>query len=83
MPSQPFEENKANALFGLKMLYVLITLGGGLANMGDVLLAPAYAIAETSALAPAYEAVSFAPAETGGHSDVVAAAVNALQEAEL
>jgi glucokinase len=60
----------------------VIAIGGGLANMGDILLEPAYAVAKARAFAPAYEAVSFAPAELGGHSGVIGAAAYALQEAD-
>lgn len=61
----------------------VIAIGGGLADMGDILLGPAYAVAETRAFAPAYEAVRFAPAERGGHSGVIGAAAHALQEADV
>jgi glucokinase len=57
----------------------LIVIGGGLANIGDMLLGPAYEVAEERAFGPALRAVRLAPAELGRDSGVLGAAVFALQ----
>lgn len=52
----------------------LIVIGGGLANMGDMLLNPAYKEAQERAFKASYQAVRFARAELGGSSGVLGAA---------
>ena len=56
----------------------LIVIGGGLANMGDKLLAPAYRVAGERAFKAAYQAVRFTQAELGGDAGVLGAAALAL-----
>ncbi|MFQ5874760.1 MAG: ROK family protein, partial [Dehalococcoidia bacterium] len=58
----------------------LIVIGGGLSNMGDTLLGPAYRMAEERAFKEAYQAVRFVRAELGRNSGVLGAAAFALQE---
>lgn len=60
----------------------LIVIGGGLSNMGDMLLAPAYQVAENRAFKQSYGAVRFARAELGQNSGVLGVAVFALQQME-
>jgi len=60
----------------------LIVIGGGLSNIGDMLLEPAYRTAGERAFEPSYEAVRFAPAKLGRNSGVLGAAIFALQEAK-
>jgi len=58
----------------------LIVIGGGLSNIGDMLLEPAFKTAEKRAYKEAFQAVRFASAELGGNSGVMGAAAFALQE---
>jgi glucokinase len=58
----------------------VIAIGGGVSNMGEMLLGPAYAAAKERAFASAYEAVRFVPAQLGRNSGVLGAAAYALQE---
>lgn len=58
----------------------LIVIGGGLANMGDVLLSPAYEEAKRRSYPEAYRATRFAVAELGANSGVLGAAVYAQSE---
>lgn len=57
-----------------------IVIGGGLSNIGNMLLAPAFKVAGERAYREAYQAVRFAPAELGQDSGVLGATVFALQE---
>ncbi|MFH0942416.1 MAG: ROK family protein [Chloroflexota bacterium] len=56
----------------------LIVIGGGLANMGDKLLVPAYREAGQRAFKESYRAVRFARAELGADAGVLGAAALAL-----
>jgi glucokinase len=58
----------------------LIVIGGGLSNVGDMLLKPAFKIAGERAFREAFQAVRFVPAGLGGNSGVLGAAAFALQE---
>jgi glucokinase len=58
----------------------LIVMGGGLSNIGDMLLEPAFKTAEKRAYKEAFQAVRFALAELGGNSGVIGAATFALRE---
>ena len=58
----------------------LIVIGGGLSNIGDMLLGPAFKVAGEKAFKEAYQAVRFAPAELGRDSGVLGAAAFALRE---
>jgi glucokinase len=58
----------------------LIVIGGGLSNIGDMLLAPAFEIAEKRTFKEAFRSVRFARAELGGDVGVLGAAAFALQE---
>jgi glucokinase len=58
----------------------LIVIGGGLSNIGDMLLEPAFKTAEKRAYKEAFQAVRFASAELGGNSGVIGAATFALEE---
>ncbi|MDY7018992.1 MAG: ROK family protein [Chloroflexota bacterium] len=58
----------------------LIVIGGGLSNIGGMLLEPAFKVAGEIAYKEAYRAVRFAPAELGWNSGVLGAAAFALQE---
>ena len=58
----------------------LIVIGGGLSNIGDRLLEPAYRVARERAFPESYRAVRFARAELGRDSGVIGAAAFALQE---
>ncbi|HUW45104.1 MAG TPA: ROK family protein [Dehalococcoidia bacterium] len=58
----------------------LIVIGGGLSNIGDMLLEPAFKVAGERAYAEAFQAVRFASAELGRNSGVLGAAAFALQE---
>ena len=60
----------------------LIVIGGGLSNIGDMLLEPAYQEAKRRAFMPAYQAVRFARAELGDDSGVLGAAIFVLGETE-
>jgi len=58
----------------------LIVVGGGLSNIGDMLLEPAFKTAEKRAYKEAFQSVRFAPAELGGNSAAIGAATFAAQE---
>ena len=58
----------------------LIVIGGGLSNIGDMLLEPAFKTAGERAYKQAFQAVRFASAELGRNSGVLGAAAFALQE---
>ena len=58
----------------------LIIIGGGLANIGDILLEPAYKVAGERAYKVAFESVRFARAELGKNSGVIGAAAYAFRE---
>ncbi len=58
----------------------LIVIGGGLSNIGDMLLEPAFKTAEKRAYKEAFQAVRFASPELGRNSGVIGAATFALQE---
>ena len=58
----------------------LIVIGGGLANIGDMLLEPAFKMAEERAYREAFLAMRFATAELGRNSGVLGAAAFALQQ---
>ncbi len=58
----------------------LIVIGGGLSNIGDMLLKPAFKVAGERAFKEAFQAVRFASAELGRNSGVLGAAAFALQE---
>ncbi len=58
----------------------VIAIGGGVSNMGEMLLGPAYATAKERAFPSAYETVRFVPAQLGRNSGVLGAAAHALQE---
>ncbi len=60
----------------------IIVIGGGLSNIGDMLLKPAYEEAKKRAFAQPYQSVRFARAELGSNSGVIGAAVFALDEIE-
>jgi glucokinase len=55
-----------------------IIIGGGLSNMGDMLLLPAYEVVEKRSFKEPYHAVRFALAELGVNSGVIGAAAFAL-----
>ncbi|MFC2021760.1 ROK family protein [Chloroflexota bacterium] len=57
-----------------------IVIGGGLSNVGDMLLGPAFKVARERAYVEASQAVRFAPAELGENSGVLGAAAFALRE---
>jgi glucokinase len=58
----------------------LIVIGGGLSNIGDMLLKPAFKVARERAYKEAFQAVRFASAELGRDSGVLGAAAFALKE---
>jgi glucokinase len=58
----------------------LIVIGGGLSNIGDLLLRPAFKVAGERAYKEAFQAVRFASAGLGRNSGVLGAAAFALQE---
>jgi len=58
----------------------LIVIGGGLSNIGNMLLEPAFKVAGERAYEEAFKAVRFASAELGRNSGVLGAAAFALQE---
>ena len=60
----------------------VIVIGGGLSNIGDMLLEPAFKEAKKRAFKQAYQAVRFARAGLGRNSGVLGAAAFALQEME-
>ncbi len=60
----------------------LIVIGGGLSNIGDMLLEPAYKAAGERAYRAAFDSVRFARAELGRNSGVIGAAAYAFREIE-
>ncbi|KPK94644.1 MAG: hypothetical protein AMJ94_01340 [Deltaproteobacteria bacterium SM23_61] len=58
----------------------MIVIGGGLSNIGDRLLKPAYEVAERRAFKRAYQAVRFVQAALGRNSGVLGAAAFAYHE---
>jgi len=58
----------------------IIVLGGGLTNIGDTLLEPAYDEARRRAFKQTYQAVRFARAELGYYPGVLGAAAYALEK---
>lgn len=58
----------------------VIVIGGGLSNIGDTLLKPAFEEAGRRAFGQAYQAVRFARAELGRNSGVLGAAAFALEQ---
>ena len=58
----------------------VIAIGGGLSNIGDIMLNPAFEEAGRRAFKKSYQAVRFARAELGRNSGVLGAAAFALQE---
>jgi glucokinase len=58
----------------------LIVIGGGLSNIGDILLEPAFKVARGRVYKEAFQAVRFASPELGRNSGVLGAAAFALQE---
>jgi len=58
----------------------LIVIGGGLTNIGDMLLEPAYEEAKRRAFPQIYQAIRFARAELGQDSGVMGAAIFVLGE---
>lgn len=58
----------------------LIIIGGGLSNMGDMLLAPAFKVAGNRAYKEPYRVVRFVLAELGGDSGAIGAAAYAFEE---
>jgi glucokinase len=60
----------------------VIVIGGGLSNIGDMLLRPAFEEARQRAFQQSYQAVRFAVAELGRNSGVLGAAAFALQEVD-
>ncbi len=60
----------------------VIIIGGGLSNIGDMLLKPAFEEAGKRAFEQPYRAVRFARPELGGNSGVLGAAIFALEKNE-
>lgn len=60
----------------------VIVIGGGLSNIGDMLLKPAYEEAGRRAFKQAYRVTRFATAELGRNSGVVGAAVFAREQSK-
>jgi len=58
----------------------LIVIGGGLSNMGDMLLEPAYEVAKGRAFGESYRAVRFVTALLGRNSGVLGVAAHAFRE---
>jgi len=58
----------------------LIVIGGGLSNIGDMLLKPAFKVAAERSYKEAFQAVRFASAGLGRNSGVLGAAAFAVQE---
>lgn len=58
----------------------LIVIGGGLANMGDMLLGPAFKVAGDRAFKETYRVVRFVLAELGENAGVIGAATFAFNE---
>jgi len=61
----------------------IIVIGGGLANVGDMLLEPAIAEAKRRAFTQSFRAARFARAELGRNSGVIGAAIYALEETTI
>ena len=57
----------------------VIVIGGGLSNIGDMLLKPAFEEAKRRAFRQSYQAIRFARAELGRNSGVLGAAAYALE----
>ncbi len=55
-------------------------IGGGLSNIGDMLLKPAFKVAGERSFKEAFQAVRFASAGLGPNSGVLGAAAFAFQE---
>ncbi len=60
----------------------LIVIGGGLANIGDILLAPAYKLVRERVSKTAFASVRFARAKLGENAGVIGAAAYAFYEME-
>jgi len=60
----------------------LIVIGGGLSNIGDMLLEPAYKLAGERTYKASFNSVRFARAELGRDSGVIGAAAYAFREIE-
>ncbi len=60
----------------------LIIIGGGMSNMGDMLLEPAYKAARERAYGVAFDSVRFARPALGENSGVIGTAAYALREIE-
>ncbi len=60
----------------------MIVVGGGLSNIGDMLLEPAYRLAGERAYQASFDSVRFARAELGRDSGVIGAAAYAFREIE-
>jgi glucokinase len=58
----------------------VIVIGGGLSNIGDMLLKPAFEEAGRRAFKQPYQTVRFARAELGRNSGVLGAAAFALEQ---
>lgn len=58
----------------------LMVIGGGLSNIGDMLLEPAYRLAGERAYQAPFNCVRFARAQLGGNSGVIGAAAYAFRE---
>lgn len=58
----------------------VIVIGGGLSNMGDMLLQPAFREAERRAFQRNYQDARFLPAELGNNSGIIGAAIFALEQ---
>jgi len=61
----------------------VIVIGGGLSNIGDMLLKPAFEEAKRRAFKQAYQAVRLARAELGRNSGVLGAAAFALEQVRI
>lgn len=61
----------------------LIVIGGGLSNMGERLLKPAFRVAEERSFRQAFQKVRLARAELGPNSGILGAAAYALQQMKL
>jgi len=60
----------------------LIIIGGGLSRIGDMLLEPAYKVAEERSYRAAFDSVRFARPALGGDSGVIGAAAYAFRKME-
>jgi glucokinase len=61
----------------------LIVIGGGLSNMGERLLKPAFRVAEERSFRQAFQKVRLVRAELGPNSGILGAAAYALQQMKL